>query len=149
MISVKHFIEAVHRAVAEAADVMEERNKALLEQYFEHRTDGDGGDRLVARTVLMSVPDTDEDGNKVERNVEVPLVSLIPLSASRIEKATFSVHFRMSVKDDELSIAFPGEKIFTPTASHGHLDIVISPGEPAEGLQQVIDYYTDMLKRQL
>jgi hypothetical protein len=149
MISVKHFIEAIQRAVSDAADVLADKNQALLEQYFNHQKDENGKDTLVARMVTMGVPETDDEGNIITRNVEVPLISLMPLNATRIEKATLSVDLRMSVNNGELTIHFPGDGLFTPKSSHGHLDIVLSPDTQPEGLQQVVDYYTDVLKRQL
>lgn len=149
MIELKSFVEAVHRAISEAAELMEEKNRNLLERYFHCEKQKDGDDIYSPRMATMTIPDTDEEGNIMERTVKVPLITLVPITTSHIEKATFSVDFRLSMKEDKLCLSFPDNKIYHSQSTQGHLDIVISPGEPVEGLQSLIDSYTEQLKKQL
>lgn len=149
MIEFKSFVEAVHRAVSDAADGIGDKNRELLNRYFTKSAQGDGSEILVPQMVRMSVPEFDEDGNMVDRTVSVPLVSLVPFVSSQIEKATFSAEFRLFTKDGELCLAFPGEKIPKGQSTSGRLEVTISPTEPVEGIQRLIDAYNDALAKQL
>lgn len=149
MISVKHFIETLHQAIAEASSVMEEKNQQMLSRYFERKTLPDGTEQLSPRMVTLTVPDIDEEGTAIERTVDVPLISLIPCTASKIEKATFSADFRLTQDGADLCMNFVNDNLFRHKTNHGHLEIVITPDDSVEGLQQLIDTYTETLKKQL
>lgn len=149
MISFKSFIDSIHRAVSDAADLMEEKNRELINRYFEAVQQKDGSESLVPKMVSMVVPNIDEEGIRDERIVTVPLFSLIPLNSSQIEKTTFTADIQLSVENGELNLAFPGEKLPKGQYTQGRLEIVISPTEPVEGLQKLIDAYADIIAKQL
>lgn len=163
MISLKSFVSAIHSAVAAAADTLINKNQELLGQYFQEvkgiNTEGDDSGsvqstgvekHLQPLMVKLNYPDVDniEDGKAAE--VMVPLITLVHFASFQIEKVTLSTEFRMSVdKNDELQLDFSKPKSFGKNAPLGKLDIVISPTETSEGLQQLIEGYQTMLKRQL
>lgn len=149
MISFKSFIDSIHRAVSDAADLMEEKNRELFNRYFEAIQQEDGSQSLVPKMVSLLVPNIDEEGTIDNQIVTIPLFSLIPLNSSQIEKTTFSADFQLSVENGELNLAFLGEKLPKGQFTQGHLEIVISPTEPAEGLQKLIDAYADIIAKQL
>lgn len=149
MITFKSFIDSIHRAVSDAANLMEEKNCELIDRYFETIQQEDGSESLVPKMVSLVVPDIDEEGTRNDRTVTVPLLSLIPLTNSQIEKTTFTADFQLSVVDGELNLVFPGEKLPKGQFTQGRLEIVISPTEPVEGLQRLIDAYADIIAKQL
>ena len=72
------------------------------------------------------------------------------LTSFQIEKVTLSTEFRICVdENDELQLDFSKPKMLGNNAPLGKLDIVISPTETPEGLQQLVDGYQSILKRQL
>lgn len=73
---------------------------------------------------------------------------MVPVTASKIEKATVTAEFALEVVNDELLIGFPNNKP-SDKATIGKLEIVISPQEPTDGLGLIIDGYANALKRQI
>jgi hypothetical protein len=156
MIGFKSFVEAIHQAIAEAADVLIDKNRNLLEKYFETVTDKSGADNAAEgqkafkpKTVLLDYPTLDEMGEVVTSQIQVPIITLIPITASQVEKATLTAEFQLSIVNDELFIDFPGAKKKDENTTTGKLEIVISPKETTEGFQQIIAGYEMALKRQI
>lgn len=161
MISLKSFVSAIHTAVSAAADTLINKNQELLSQYFQEVKETSPDDstsvpsaneekHLQPLMVKLNYPDIDNivDGKATE--VMVPLITLVPFTSFQIEKVTLSTEFRMYVDEtDELQLDFSKPKRFGKNAPLGKLNIVISPTETPEGLQQLIDGYQTMLKRQL
>lgn len=156
MIKFKHFVEAIHQAISGAADILIDKNQGLLEKYFqkdtlEIKSDSNEPKREVyrPRMVYLDYPAVDEKGNDVTSQVEVPLITLVPVTSSQIEKATFTAEFQLSIIDDDLYLDFPDSKKKNQSSTIGKLEIVISPKETTEGLQQIIEGYEKALKRQI
>ena len=161
MISLKSFVSAIHVAVASAADTLINKNKEVLSQYFQEVpkiTPDDSTSvpptyvekQLQPLMVKLNYPDVDNivDGKAFE--VMVPLITLVPFTSFQIEKVTLSTEFRICVdENDELQLDFSKPKMLGNNAPLGKLDIVISPTETPEGLQQLVDGYQSILKRQL
>ncbi|MCD7943029.1 MAG: DUF2589 domain-containing protein [Bacteroides intestinalis] len=80
--------------------------------------------------------------------VQVPLITLVPVTASKIEKATVTAEFALEVINNELQISFPNNKS-SENATVGKLEIVISPQELTDGLELIIEGYANALKRQI
>ena len=100
--------------------------------------------------VKLDYPEIDNIIGGKATEVMVPLITLVPFNSFQIEKVTLSTEFRMYVDEtDELQLDFSKPNRFGKNAPLGKLDIVISPTETPEGLQQLIDGYHTMLKRQL
>ncbi len=159
MIKFKNFVEAIHQAISGAADILMDKNQGLLEKYFYKESEDTSPDKkddkepqheiYKPRTVVLDYPSTDEEGHDVTSHVEVPLITLVPVSSSQIEKATFTADFQLSIIDDDLYIDFPDSKKKNQSSTVGKLEIVISPKETTEGLQQIIEGYEKALKRQI
>jgi hypothetical protein len=149
MIGFKSFVEAIHQAIAGATDVLMEKNHGLLEKYFEKVTDNATEKILKPKTVLLGYPTLDEKGKVVTSQVKVPLITLVPITASQVEKATLTAEFQLSIVNDELLIDFANAKEKDENAKACKLEIVISPKETTEGFQQIIAGYEMALKRQI
>lgn len=150
MISFKLFVEAIHHAIVSAGDSLMDKNEGLLEKYFEKSADGAqvGNRVLVPKIVELEYPTLNDAGNVTTTTVQVPLITLVPVTASKIEKATVTAEFALEVVNDELLISFPNSKP-SDKATVGKLEIVISPQEPTDGLELIIEGYANALKRQI
>ena len=159
MIRFKYFVEAIHQAISGAADILMDKNQGLLEKYFyrearetspDQKDDKDSPREIYKpKTVTLDYPSVDEEGHDVTSHVEVPLITLVPVTSSQIEKATFTADFQLSIIDDDLYMDFPDSKKKNQSSTIGKLEIVISPKETTEGLQQIIEGYEKALKRQI
>jgi hypothetical protein len=154
MIGFKSFVEAIHQAIAGAADVLIDKNQKLLDKYFETITDNSNTDNVAEKreilrpkNVHLDYPTLDEKGEVVASQIQVPLITLVPVTASQVEKATLTAEFQLSIVNDELFIDFSSAKNENTTT--GKLEIVISPKETTEGFQQIIAGYEMALKRQI
>jgi hypothetical protein len=156
MITLKQFIRAIHEAVVQASDSLMDKNIGLLDHYFEQSSTDEKA--LVPKTVNLEFYSLSADGASQVNKVQVPLVTLVPISIPRIERATLTTDFEMEVVDGELQIDFKGSR--RPSAlgkmfgnDHdkrvGRLEIVMTPQDTPEGLRLVVDAYESTLKRQL
>jgi hypothetical protein len=106
-------------------------------------------------SVILEYPNLDENGDLNKIEIHVPLITLVPLTSSHIEKATLSAEFDMQVVDGSLQIDFVNRTASTknffskPKKSRGTLEIIISPQETSEGLKLLIEGYETLLKKQI
>lgn len=169
MISFKSFIKAIHSAIVDSGDQLMGKNLEIFHKYFENKEEevieSDGTRKkkstLVPRTVTLTYPQTNEvPGNANEKGyslkmapVEVPLVTLVPMTLCNIEKATFTAEFEMEIVKDALQINFvkPRSEFISksPARNIGKLEITLTPHDTAEGLKALIESYENFLKRQI
>ena len=170
MISFKSFVNAIHDAILTTNDALMDKNTDLLDKYFEEKTVGltdadkkpiyneDGSQKqkkvLEPVSVVMDYPVIDDEGKQKNIDVHVPLITLIPVSTSQIEKATLTADFDMEIVDGELQIDFAGKKkseglLENSKTSKGTLEITISPQDTTDGLKQLIEGYETLIKRQI
>ena len=168
MISFKKFIEAINDAVSEANSGLERNNLQILDQFF---IDDQGNSPLdymndtneqkidwkthpfKPRTVKVQYPDNSNNGT-VE--IDVPLITLIPVSASKIDTVKLSSEFKISIVDNDVQLDFPrngsNNSLFkkeTKGGSIGTLEITLKPGDVSEGLDSLIEGYEKILKMQI
>ena len=150
MISFKLFVEAIHHAIVSASDSLMDKNEGLLDKYFEKPAVGVGKDKgaLIPKIVQLEYPTLDDAGAVTTTTVQVPLITLVPVTASKIEKATVTAEFALEVINNELQISFPNNKS-SENATVGKLEIVISPQELTDGLELIIEGYANALERQI
>jgi len=169
MISFKSFIKAIHSAIVESSEQLMGKNIEILNKYFDSReievVESDGSKKkkttLVPKTVTVTYPKTNEIPDNENANdyalvmapVEVPLVTLVPMTLCNIEKATFTAEFEMEIVKDELQVRFlkPSAQFVqkSPARNIGKLEISLSPHDTSEGLKALIDSYENFLKRQI
>jgi len=114
---------------------------------------------LVPKTVRVNypatfdyaTPDNDKEYKTISTPVEVPLLTLVPISNYNIEKATFNANFKFDVIDEQVMIDFSKDIIKENEISnnYGKLEIVLSPQQTPEGLRSLIESYENFLKRQI
>lgn len=169
MISFKSFVKAIHSAIVESSDQLMGKNLEIFHKYFDNKeeevVDADGTKKmkptLVPRTVTLTYPQTNEIADSENSKgyslkmapVEVPLITLVPLTLCNIEKATFTAEFEMEIVKDSLQINFvkPRSEFISKSPGHniGKLEITLKPHETSEGLKALIESYENFLKRQI
>jgi len=157
MINFKLFIRAIHDAIMHASDALMDKNLGLLDKYFDESKTPEKN--LVAKTVVLEMHSMGKDGATQTDLIHVPLITLIPLTVNRIEKATLTADFEMEIVDGELLLDFKksgasgfrwGGLFSKPESKKsGKLEITICPQETPEGLKLVIEAYEAGLKRQI
>lgn len=149
MISFKLFVEAIHRAVIEAADVLAKRNEELFDKYFYKSTTPAGKSVLNPKMINLEYPMLNSEGQVVKGEVLVPLITVVPVNASKIEKATLTAEFKLDVVDEEVQIHFSESARSEHDVTCGKLEMVISPQELPKGLELLVNGYNNILKRQI
>ena len=92
--------------------------------------------------------------------VHVPLITLVPLSMSQIEKVKLRADFEIHISDDELQLGFPSrgstqkKGLFTKRGRRGKrttgsLEITIGPHPVADGLKIIVEGYERALRTQI
>jgi hypothetical protein len=145
MLNLDMFVEAIHGAVIKANGMLMDTNVELLDKYFFESTTKKGK-TLVPKTVSLEYPYTTQAGDIATTTVQVPMITLVPLTTSKIEKATISVEFDVEVIEEKVRLNFASQQ---PEARKGKIEIVISPQETSEGLKAIVQGYESMLKRQI
>ena len=161
MIDLKQFVQAIHDAILLANNSLMDKNLDLLDKYFDKyyadpNIENDKNS-YVPKTVILDYPlPTSENsgGNVTRTQVHVPLITMVPLSMSQIEKAVIRAQFEMEIINDELQLNFVSKKsggLFGGKKDDHHceIEITISPQEMPDGLKVVVEGYDAMLKRQI
>lgn len=114
---------------------------------------------LVPKTVRVNypatfdfaTPDNDKEYKTISTPVEVPLLTIVPISNYNIEKATFNANFKFDVIDDQVMIDFSHDTTKNGEISnnYGKLEISLAPQQTPEGLRSLIESYENFLKRQI
>lgn len=159
MISLKAFVSALHDALKGASDSLMDANTALLDKYFiesSNQTQGIQNDEFVnkstltPRTVLLEYPRQNAAGELENIEVAVPLITLVPLSMAKIERAKFTTSFEMEVVENELLLNFTNDKsLFKKKPKVGTLEISLTPQDTPEGLRLLVEGYEAILRRQI
>ncbi len=156
MISFKSFVTAIHEALISASDSLMDKNVSILDKYFiETSTPGpvSAKNTLIPKTVILEYPHLTADGKIESLEVAVPLITLVPLTMSQIEKATFIADFEMDIIDGELQLNFSNSRVgtgfFKKKPKVAKLEITLAPQETPEGLKLLVEGYEAILKRQI
>ena len=164
MISFKAFVTAIHNAILGANESLMEQNLGLLEKYFDEGTptnNNDGtvqGDTLKAKSVVVEYPQQTSTGIEMVP-VHVPLITLVPLSMSQVEKARMEAEFQIMIQNNEIQLLFPKDEVVESKGFFGHshkskgaygkLEITLAPAEMSSGLKELVEGYEKALKSQI
>jgi hypothetical protein len=163
MISLKSFISAIHDAIINASESLMDKNVGLLDKYFneikkDEKDEVTGATTektiLEPKTVVLQYPSLAADGTKIISDVHVPLITLIPLQMSQVEKAVITADFEMDIVNGQIELSFPkkntGLVLFRKEKKNSaKLEITITPQETSEGLKVIVEGYESLLKRQI
>lgn len=153
MTSFKSFVEAIHSAVSEAADSLLKSSGEMLDRFFDKKssTGEDTSERqvLVPKTVSVEYPTLDSKGLVTNGEVQVPLIAIASIGATKIEKATLTASFELNETDGEIQVGLSGSNNFNDDTTNCRLEIIISPQELPKGLELLVNGYNNILKRQI
>lgn len=150
MLSLKLFIEALHDAIIKANQSVFDKSEKFLMSFFTQ--DSKDQTKLIPKTVTLDYPYLTASGEVINTDVKVPLITLMPMTNTQVEKATFTFEFGVEDVDGELQIEFikPGglfhkkQKNIKP----GKVEIVITPQQSPEGVKLLVEGYERMIKKQ-
>lgn len=160
MINFNQFIKVIHDAALSANQALMDENLKMLEKYFEPLEptgyiDLRPSGSLRPRTVVVQFPTPTQDG-MVTREVEVPLISLIPVSMSEIAELKLKTNIEVFVDGEDLQVGFPSRSAMakpeTAAADGGNvstLEITIRPRDGSQGLTTLIEGYERALRAQM
>ena len=107
------------------------------------------------KMVAMAFPSQGEGGVS-STIVNVPLITLCPISSPRIKEVKFTADLEVTADDsDELYIAFRppqkngGESTVVRGTTNTRIEISLEGHEPPEGLQKIIEGYEKALRAQI
>lgn len=133
-----------------ASDILEKARNALSPN--ENATTAQAPGTLSPKSVVIEYPHQTQNGIEFIE-VHVPLITMVPLSMSQIEKATLKAEFEIEIINDEVQLSFTDNKRNTSRrkskTTRGKLELTISPHETSEGLKQLVEGYEKILKAQL
>ncbi|MFN8366745.1 MAG: DUF2589 domain-containing protein [Candidatus Kapaibacterium sp.] len=115
-------------------------------------------DSLRAKTVTLQYPDQTSSGT-IMRNVEVPLITLIPVNMTKVAEVKFKTNLELSIDGNDLKVAFPTpasapsytdlKGTTVPSAHTASIEITLTPQESSEGLKKMIEGYERALRSQI
>jgi len=133
-----------------------DKANALLTELNE-APEGDSEQDIIYRPkmVAMAFPSQNDDGVN-STIVNVPLITLCPISSPRIKDVRFTADMEVTADDnDELFVAFRppqvtgGENGVTKDSTNTRIEISLIGHEPPEGLQKIIEGYEKALRAQI
>ena len=139
------FLKLLHEAVNFASDSLLKKNQEIIESFFS-KVSCDDGDYFTPKTIKMDYPTIDENDEIIQKEIEVPLITLIPLTTTKLEKTTFTFEFQISEKDNDVSISF--NKGVFGNGSNCKMELTITPDKNPEGISNIIDKYNKTLENQ-
>ena len=156
MISLKSFIDAVHDAIVGANDTLTDSSVGIIAKFFkksnpDEQVENGSSPTMTPESIILKFPHITEKGVE-EINVNVPLLTLAPITCPTVDKVEFDTRFEMEFVDNELQLNFSKDnKDTSETKSNraGQIKITVSPQEIPEGLKNVIEGYERILKSQI
>jgi hypothetical protein len=152
MINLNNLVEALNKAANIANTSLLSSYSDVMGTYFEKK---EKSDAYSAKIVSINYPVKTDDNSVKNIAVDVPLITLVPISSTRIEELKFTTNLDIVLKNDELLVAFSNgegnknmfnnkEKSATAT-----LEILLRPNDNPEGLKNIIEGYEKILRAQI
>jgi len=155
MIKFKELVESINEAAKQANQTIADNEGKIIKDFFDYDTETE---KYKAKTINIDYPSTNIDGKLESVNIEVPLITMVPITPSAIDELKFTTCLDIALNNDELMVSFSSETspsksgIFSeknkPRAT-AELEIVIRPHEPSEGLSRLINGYEKILRAQI
>lgn len=170
---IKHIDKFFDKVVSESSEqkqILSEELSAAIES----------GDKTTANNVLEQIKALDSDEHTAEQEstyrpkmvamafpsqnsdgvdstiVNVPLITLCPISSPRIKDVKFSADLEVTAdNNDELFVAFRapqlsgGDNAVIKDTTNTHIEISLIGHEPPEGLQKIVEGYEKALRAQI
>ena len=155
MIKFKELVKSINEAAKQANQTIADNEGKIIKDFFDYDTETK---KYKAKTINIDYPSTNLDGKIELLDIEVPLITMVPVTTSAIDKLKFTSSLDIALSNDELMVSF--NKDPTPSKSDiisgknksratAELEIVIRPHEPSEGLSDLINGYEKILRAQI
>ena len=131
------FLVTLRKAVNAASSTLSQKNVELINEYFEEKRAEGEEPVLTPKTVRLDYPVATDMGTVEMRQMDVPLIALVPVTGSKVGKATFSIDFQLEEENGEVMVSFP-KKRFGETQHLSHLEFSIIPDEVPEGISAIV-----------
>ncbi len=132
-----------------ATDALEKAQKSLSGDPTGQAVRAQQSGTLSPRSVVVEYPLQTPNGIELTE-VHVPLITLVPISFSKVDKAKISASFDMEVVDGELQLHFANPNRRPRRGrNRGKLEISLAPEKSSEGLNLLIEGYENALKQQI
>lgn len=123
-----------------------DQNKAILPSQ----------NRLKPKMTILQFPHKTANGI-VMSDVNVPLITLVPLSMTQISEVKFNTELEIQIENDELLVSFHSAQSQIPNSteneprntSHASLQITLTPHHGTEGLRKIVEGYEKILRAQI
>ncbi|MFT6921101.1 MAG: hypothetical protein ACJA1C_000095 [Crocinitomicaceae bacterium] len=138
--------------IKRASDALQKAKDALLGLSTKSVDELQDFGNLSPKVVTVEYPYMNDKGESSTTEVQVPLLTLVPMSMSHIERATLKANFDIEVVNDNIELNFTNREKPQGKRSRvtrGQLEITIAPTETADGLAQLIEGYERVLKSQI
>ncbi|GAA4457982.1 DUF2589 domain-containing protein [Rurimicrobium arvi] len=154
MIQFDKLMEAIYNATTIANSSLVDGHNDIMQTYFDqNKQDGS----YTAKTVSLNYPVKTKDNTIETARVEVPLITVVPISATRIDELRFTTNLEISLDADELLVSFcseeeaDGKGLFAKKrkSSFAKVELVLKPTEGTEGLRSIIEGYEKVLRAQI
>jgi hypothetical protein len=105
-----------------------------------------------AKSVSVQFPEHTEDGITM-RQVDVPLITLIPVSMIQLSEVRFKTDLEILQDDNDLRISFPASGIEknnnSPNTAVSTIEIIVKPAELTDGLRVMVNGLNKALRGQI
>lgn len=153
MMNFEEFLTAINHAVHGAADMVRNKNLALLNEYFvvsENPVPLSGNKNeeanpLTPKRTVFEYPVHTDDGPKIH-TVQAPLISLVPCSQFQIKEVKVSSEMEIGVENNQLKL---GVASGSGLGTKAKIEVVIESTNPVEGFVEVKSGYDRVLRAQI
>lgn len=154
MIQFDKLMEAIFNATTIANSSLIDGHNDIMDTYFD-KNPNDG--TYKAKTVALRYPVNTRDQNIEITTVDVPLITVVPISATRIDELRFTTNLEIALDNNELMVSFCSEEegetkglfVKKKKSSVAKIELVLKPTEGTEGLRTIIEGYEKILRAQI
>lgn len=153
MIKLNKLVEAINNAAEIANATLVDSHDQVINNFFDQ--DEESG-KYKAKSISIEHPTTTPEGKLKLVNIDVPLITVVPISSARIELMKFTTVLDVAIENDELMVSFSphgrageaGEPGGAQQAT-ATLELMIQPQANTEGLTKLIEGYEKALRAQI
>lgn len=154
-------LEGIHDAMVQLNRGMQAQHQPeLFDRYFEETEIPDDSEdgfhlKLRAKTITIQVPIQSDTGDIVFKDMEVPLLSLVPVRSMQVKHLKIKFQVRMQgAKEDKdrkgrkrrfLQVDFGGGGIFSRKSNMAEVEVHFEGTDPPEGWLKVNGQFNKML----
>ncbi len=156
MINFSKLVDTINEATNIANSSLLQSQNDIMSTYFEKNGTSEN---YQAKVVTINYPVKAEDNTVQIVAVNVPLITLVPISTSRIEELKFTTNLEVTLNDsNNLLVSFSNENendnnLFnrkkSSSATYAKIEITLKPNESPEGLKNIIEGYEKILRTQI